>query len=128
MVVDRADLAYWDVRADRFVVEGGTYRIEVGSSSRDIAQTVTADVPGDDVRLPLTTLSSIGEVLAHPVAGPLLQQMTGAPVGGGSGSGLLGDPTIAKMLASFPIGRIASFPGSGFDMNKVRALIEAANS
>ena len=34
--VSRDDLAYWDIRVDRWVVEGGEYSVEVGASSRDI--------------------------------------------------------------------------------------------
>lgn len=45
----RADLAYWDVRVGRPVVEGGTYRVEVGASSRDIRSSVEVQVDGDAV-------------------------------------------------------------------------------
>src|SRR4051812_20685628 len=38
---DRSDLAYWDVVLQRWVVEDGTYTIEVGASSRDIRVTTT---------------------------------------------------------------------------------------
>ena len=63
-----SDLAYWDTRVDRWVVEGGAYAVEVGASSRDIRATVSVDVEGDAVRVPLTMDSSIGELMAHPVA------------------------------------------------------------
>ena len=38
--IRREDLAYWDTRVDRWVVEGGSYTVEVGASSRDIRATV----------------------------------------------------------------------------------------
>ena len=35
LTVRAHDLAYWDVRVDHWVVEGGAYTVEVGASSRD---------------------------------------------------------------------------------------------
>src|SRR5690606_7229972 len=69
--IGRNDLSYWGTRVSRWVVEGGDYTVSVGSSSRDIRGTATVDVAGDDVHIPLTAESSIGEVMAHPVAGPI---------------------------------------------------------
>ena len=74
IIVRRSDLAYWDVRSDRWVVEGGEYAIEVGASSRDLRSRTTVAVDGDAVQLPLTRESSLAEVMAHPVAGPMIQQ------------------------------------------------------
>ena len=34
--IDRADLAYWETRLGRWVVEGGEYHCAVGASSRDL--------------------------------------------------------------------------------------------
>ena len=49
MVIRRDDLAYWDVRVDRWVVEGGPYLVEVGASSRDLRGGTTIEVAGDRV-------------------------------------------------------------------------------
>ena len=70
LTVRRDDLAYWDIRVDRFVVEGGAYRVEVGASSRDLRGSATVDVAGDAPVLPLTPQSTLAAVFAHPVAGP----------------------------------------------------------
>lgn len=130
LMIHRDDLAYWDVRADRFVVEGGTYRIDVGSSSRNIAQSTTVEVTGDELRLPLTMESSLGEVMAHPVAGPIVAEQLAAmqsDSSDGTAGGFLDDPMVTQMLGSFPIGRLASFPGVGIEADQVRALIAVAN-
>ena len=42
VAVRRADLAYWDIRLDGWVVEGGEYAVEVGASSRDIRSSASA--------------------------------------------------------------------------------------
>ena len=74
ITVRRADLAYWDRRVDRFVVEGGSYTVSVGASSRDLRLTGQVTVAGDGLRIPLTLNSTIMEVLADPVAGPLVEE------------------------------------------------------
>ena len=105
--IRREDLAYWETRTGGWIVEGGRYLFEVGASSRDIRVTTEATIEGDPVTIPLTPESSIGEVMAHPVAGPIVAQaLTGSP-----GGSAFTDPTMLKMMASFPIGRIADFPG-----------------
>ncbi|MBP2414773.1 beta-glucosidase [Arthrobacter stackebrandtii] len=121
--VRREDLAYWDTRVSGWTVEGGSYTVEVGASSRDIRAAVSADVTGDVIRVPLTVDSSIGEVMAHPVAGPIIT----AAMSGGETS-LLADPSILKMLASAPIGRMMGFPGSGVEPEQLEQLLAAANA
>jgi beta-glucosidase len=124
--VRREDLAHWDTRVDRWVVEGGEYVVEVGASSRDIRQASTVDVEGETASMPLTMNSSIGEVLAHPVAGPIVQQAF-ASGGGGAAGAVMADPSLFRMMASFPIGRLASFPGMP-GRDEVEQLLAAANA
>ncbi|KQM82202.1 glycoside hydrolase family 3 C-terminal domain-containing protein [Agromyces sp. Leaf222] len=129
--VRREDLAYWDTRVDQWVVEGGEYTVEVGASSRDIRSVATVAVEGDAVSAPLSMNSSIGELIAHPVAGPIiLQALSAGNEGDGPdvGGALLADPSMFKMMASFPIGRLASFPGMPVSMDQVEQLIAASNA
>lgn len=130
VTIRREDLAYWDVRADRWVVEGGEYAIEVGASSRDLRATVTAAVDGDEVRLPLTRESSLGEVLAHPVAGPMVQ---GALAGmselfDGASSIMPEGVSMERMMASFPIGRVGMMSGGQVTPEMIDGLLAAANA
>ncbi|RXZ73178.1 glycoside hydrolase family 3 C-terminal domain-containing protein [Agromyces albus] len=124
--VRREDLAYWDIRVDRWVVEGGDYTVAVGASSRDIRSSVTVAVEGDSSAAPLTMNSTIGEVIEHPIAGEFVRQALAA--GDSAESALLADPSMFKMMASFPIGRVASFPGSPFGRDQVEQLLAAANA
>lgn len=137
--VRRSDLAYWDTRVDLWVVEDGAYGIEVGASSRDIRSATTVDVEGDPVRIPLSLESTVAEIMAHPVAGPLVAEalsatgggLLGAAAGdGGDGDGALGidQEGLAKMMGSMPIGRVATFPGSPVGVERIEQLIVAANA
>jgi beta-glucosidase len=133
LVVRREDLAYWDIRVDRWVVEGGEYTVDVAASSRDIRSTVAGEVSGDDVHQELTMNSSIGDLIAHPIAGPIVQQALGGLMGGLGGdaaaaSMMPNDEAMQKMMASFPIGRLAGFPGLPVNFEQIEQLIAAANA
>lgn len=116
--VARDDLAYWDVQADRWRVEGGTYRVEVGASSRDIRATADVEVPSDGVVPPLTAASSLGEAMAHPVIGPTVTGML-------QGAGLSDD--VMVMTSAMPLDRLPYQPGSGVTHKQVRQLLDVAN-
>ena len=122
----RATSRYWDTRVDAWVVEGGAYAVEVGASSRDIRATASVEVDGDGVRVPLTMNSSIGELMAHPVASQIIMQAMAAD--GSVTAGLMADPGMFKMMESFPIGRLASFPGMPVGREQVEQLLAAANA
>ena len=134
LVVRREDLAYWDVRVDRWVVEGGEYTVEVAASSRDIRSSVAVEVAGDEVQQDLSMNSSVGDVLAHPVAGPIVMGALGGFMSELSGadssaaSMIPDDDAMQKMMASFPIGRLVGFPGVEVTYEQVEQLIAAANA
>ncbi len=118
LTVARDDLAYWDVRADRWLVEGGTYRVEVGASSRDVRATAEAKVPADAFVAPLTPESSVGEAMAHRVIGPTVRGLLKA-------TGLSDDVMIMTM--AMPLERLPYQPGSGVTDRQVRQLLDVAN-
>ncbi|QHC56527.1 beta-glucosidase [Rathayibacter tanaceti] len=124
--VPREELAYFHPGAGRWVVEGGEYTIEVGASSRDLRQSVRAEVEGDALALPLTASSTVAEWLAHPLAGARLRQVLS------SGDGALGaavtDPGMAALLGSMPLGRLAVFPGSPLTEEALDWLVEEARA
>ena len=126
LVVEREDLAYWDTRLGRWIVEGGEYLVEVGSSSRDVRASVTVHVAGDPARVPLTSESSIGEWFADPRGAAVL----GAALATGASDGptaRLTSPEMLMMLGSLPLSRLTSFRGSPLDAGSLEKLVEAAN-
>ncbi|GLU87831.1 glycoside hydrolase family 3 C-terminal domain-containing protein [Agromyces sp. NBRC 114283] len=129
LAVRREDLAYWDVRVDRWVVEGGEYLVAVGASSRDLRAEAGVAVEGDAVRLPLTMESSIGDLMGDPVAGPIVAQALGGLFGGDPAMAAMADDEgMAKMMASFPIGRLVGFPGIPVTREQIEQLLQAANA
>jgi beta-glucosidase len=102
--VARDDLAYYDTRVGRWVVESGEYVVEAGASSRDLRVRASVTVHGDDVQVPVTVDTPIADALEDPVRGPALREALGAFLGAE------GDDVL-KVVGSFPVGRIAGFPG-----------------
>lgn len=128
--VRRADLAYWDIRVDGWVVEGGRYTVDVGASSRDIRASVSVAVDGDSLRLPLSRESSLAEVLAHPVVGEMVQGALQQMMAGMDGleSVMPEGVSMEKMMLSFPIGRMSMMGGDQISPEMIDGLIAMANA
>ena len=41
---------------------------------------------------------------------------------------MFSDPALLKMMASAPIGRMVSFPGTGVTLEQVQSLLDVANA
>ena len=123
IAIDRNDLACWDTRVDRWIVEPGEYGVEVGASSRDIRLTTTVEIAGDEVRLAIDENSTLGEVLANPAAAQALaSRFEDNPLT--SSDDALG-VDMARMMASIPLGRLAGF---GMRDEDIAAIIAAART
>lgn len=115
--LDARDLSYWHPVLGRWVVEGGEFVVAVGASSRDLRAEVAVQVTGEDVTLPLHELSTLGEALAHPVAGPVVRDaLDAAPV----------DPGLLAMATDMPLAVIADFGLAGLDRAALARLLETA--
>ncbi|WP_137845486.1 glycoside hydrolase family 3 C-terminal domain-containing protein [Microbacterium sp. 2FI] len=130
LTVRREDLAYWNVRAQEWVVEGGDYTIAVAASSRDLRSTVIVAVEGDAVATPLSRESSLAEVFAHPVAGPIVQGAMAQMMStmDGAASIMPEGVDMMAMMGSFPIGRIGMIAGPDFSAEQIDQLIAMANA
>jgi beta-glucosidase len=125
--VERAELEYWDVELERFVLEPGTYEISVGASSRDLRQSATIDLIGEPTRIDLTLESTIGEVMENPVGAPLIQIAMKSTPFDAEGSDALG-LDLARMLQGVPIYRLVAFSGGKVTRKQLDKLVEAANA
>ncbi len=103
LVARRDDLAYWDLRVDGWIVESGTYTVEVGASSRDLRTSTTVEITGDEPDLPLSLNSTYDEVFAHPVVGPTMAAACKAALAGD-------DENLLNMIGSVPVNRLDGFP------------------
>lgn len=116
------DLAYWHPGLRRWAVEGGTFEVEVGASSRDVRGTATVEVVGEPLWGELTAWSTVEEWLAHPVGGPLLSEV----LAGDDVPQL--DEATAAMLAQTPARVFASFGLAPLTVEDLDALVEKARA
>ena len=128
VLLRRSDLVYWDTRVDRWVLEGGEYLVWAGASSRDLRLSGRVAVAGDPVVVPLSMESTIGELLAHPVAGPAVQQWFHSQAGDPrAATGALGADAL-RIAASIPMAQALNFIGNMLDESQLRGLLDMANA
>lgn len=126
VLIERQDLAYWDVRGDRWVVEGGTYEVRAAASSRDIRATAEVEVEGDPFVLPLTLDSTLGEVMAAPGAAEVLGALMPVPQAAADKDALGVD--LARMMASIPVRRLLSFAAGTVTLADLEKLLTGLNA
>ncbi|MFI5852677.1 glycoside hydrolase family 3 C-terminal domain-containing protein [Streptomyces parvulus] len=107
LTLGRRAFAFWHEALERWVVEGGTFGLRVGASSRDIRVETAVTLTGDDAVLPLAPDSPAEAWLAHPSAGPWLRDAVGDE---GFGA-ILFDPDNGQMMRAIPLRRLSRFPG-----------------
>ncbi|GAA1930824.1 glycoside hydrolase family 3 C-terminal domain-containing protein [Microbacterium aoyamense] len=126
--IPRADLAYWDESVSAWVVEDGDHDVSVGASSRDIRVTGGAELVGDDIPRPLTERSTLGELMQHPVAGPMIASMGARQTShGASNDDAMGSDT-AKMMAQIPLNRMIAFSGGQIGQEQIAGLLAMADA
>ncbi len=113
------DLRYWSVPHQAWLLEGATYAVSVGSSSRDLRASATVDLAGDEPAQPLTLESTLGEILAVPGGAEVLGQALGAFAADA-------DADNAKMFAEIPAYALADFNGAGREA--VQRLLDRVNA
>lgn len=76
--LDERAFAYWSERYDDWHIESGEYEVEIGTSSRDIAATVTVALEGDGKTQPLTAWSTYGEWSSDPIGAKVVAAVAAA--------------------------------------------------
>lgn len=101
-LADRA-FAYWSERLDDWHVEGGTYTVEVGVSSRDIVSRIDVEIDDDGKIMNLDEWSTFGEWLDDPIGAPILQHVLD-DMGKEAGRPVIPDSALMVMfLRSMPL-------------------------
>ncbi|CAM3442798.1 glycoside hydrolase family 3 C-terminal domain-containing protein [Nocardioides dubius] len=121
--VPTGQLAAW-FTGRGWAVEDGEYHVAVGTSSRALTGHTHISIAGDDLTEPLHLESTIAEVIADPIAGPLVAAGL-AEQGADSADDVEG---VGQMMMSFPIGRVVRMSGGAVSTDDIQALLDAANA
>jgi beta-glucosidase len=124
--VDRHDLACWEERLDRWLVEGGEYTVLVGASSRDIRLHGPVQVQGEPRLLKIDLETTVGELLAQPNSGPVLAALYPPGALESMADSALG-MDMAKIAASTPLRVVLDFAGEAADRVALQRVIDEAN-
>jgi beta-glucosidase len=116
------DLSYWSIREHRWVLEGGTFELKVGASSRDLRLTAAIEVTAPPPTAELGGMATLQEWLAHPVGSGLLREAIGVDERGRP-RGILGDEELIRVIGNFPIRTLAAFSGLGIEHATVDHLL-----
>ena len=108
---DDKTFCYWNVRTNRWEVEGGTYTIMIGASCLDIRLSTEADVEGTTETWPYYTnrMPSYYSGLISQVEDKEFEELLGMPIPSGKWSGDLtvNDAICQMYYAKSPIARFA---------------------
>ncbi|WP_406137182.1 glycoside hydrolase family 3 C-terminal domain-containing protein [Streptomyces anulatus] len=121
--VDRADLAYFDIGADAWLVEGLTYRVDVGASSRDIRLTATITVEGDEHAAAPDADSTVGAWRAHPVGGPAIERLLERVRGTMRDAYPKEGSPRYRMIADMRLSQLAKLPIVPLDFDDIEELM-----
>ncbi len=122
LTIPVTELSYWSRIDQAWVVEGGTYVVEVGASSRDLRLSGSVDLIGDQPVRKLSLSSTVGEVISNPTAAATIMGALGTLFGAGDDM----DPELARMIMDIPLAAVAGFVGLG--AAGMQTIVDEANA
>ncbi|UYG17328.1 glycoside hydrolase family 3 C-terminal domain-containing protein [Brachybacterium huguangmaarense] len=118
LTLAHADLQYWSVALHGWAVEGGTYHVAVGASSRDLRLEGDVEVTGDETIPEVTGATTPLEIAEMPGGEEKLESFM-------SSIGLMADPEMRKMAEQIPIGRLTGI--GNVSREDLAAFIDSLN-
>jgi beta-glucosidase len=128
-ILDKRAFAYYNSEIKDWHVESGEFEILIGSSSKDILLKECIKVESTvTIRKKFTKVSTIGDVMSHPVgcviAKDLMRGFLGdeAPSTDGLGT------DMAEMMKDFVLRSMVNFSGGKFSEEMLEGLLEQLNN
>jgi beta-glucosidase len=78
-------------------------------------------------RVRLDAMATLQEWLADPAGAVALREAIGVDAEGRP-RGILGDDELARVIGSFPLSSLATFPGSGIDHDMIMKVVQGLQS
>jgi beta-glucosidase len=124
--LDRRDFSFWDEHRDRWVIESGTFTIEIGHSSRDIRAGVGVELAGDtrsvevvDRRTPL------GHFLGDPEFAATVARFAAASpmLGGGAEMPPEMQRIVTEVINGMPLEKLRIVSAGAFSNDDIDELL-----
>jgi beta-glucosidase len=128
LVLPWRDFAYYDVALHRWSVDSGAVTIALGASSRDLRLTGQVTVVGTEVAPKITVDSTLAEWAAHPAGRNVLEREMQPPADSGESAARFLSEASLKTVGSFPLSRLARFPGAHLDAARLEEFAEEVNA
>ena len=125
--LERRAFAYYDIEQGGWAVAPGSYTVQVGENASHVVAERTIALTGDVDAAALSLDSSLGDWLAHPVAGPLLQQALDAGATEKKRQRDETDGGLIHMVASIPARQFLHFPGISLSTDDLTQILEKTN-
>ncbi len=116
------DLSYWSTRTNAWELEGGTFTIAVGASSRDLRQCTEIEVDPGPYVVALHPMSTLQEWIDHPVGRAVLRESLAASPAGDL-SFLIEPSEFLQVVSSVPLKRMILMVNAGFSPTIVDELL-----
>jgi beta-glucosidase len=117
ITLDQRAFSFWSALHHDWVVESGTFAIEVGPHSRDLPLSQEVSVEAPSIAMPLTRDSTLHEWMNDPAG----RQILGHAVAAGQPSAVM-DEELLGVVGTMPMSTLANFGGMSLDQ---RALDDA---
>lgn len=128
MIIPREDLAFWDTRTGSWVVEGGSYGVSVGASSRDLRLRTSVAITGDIVHPYLGPDATMAEVAARPGVADLLAMLQPASPEDTAATGETLGMDVSSIMGSIPLDRMRALSGGQFPPELLQEILRVANT
>ncbi|MEU5346555.1 glycoside hydrolase family 3 C-terminal domain-containing protein [Streptomyces sp. NPDC020766] len=122
--LERRAFSYYDIEQGRWTVASGAYTVQVGENASRVVAEQSVTLAGDADGTVLSLDSSLGEWLAHPVAGPLLQQALDAGATEEQRQQSEANSGLIHMVASIPARQFLHFPGMSLSIDDLARILE----
>jgi beta-glucosidase len=120
------DFAFFHPGRGTWFVEGGAIGIEVGASSRNILLSTAVDIPVTPEPPLITADSPLEEWVQHPAGLALIEREMKRSGAEPYGLRFISEEGLPAM-GSAPLSRLANFPGSGIDADRLDDLVAEVN-
>lgn len=127
--LDKRSFAYYNTELMDWHVETGEFQVLIGSSSRDIRLQASITVQSTTEIVPkFHRNTTLGEIMSHPVAMPVLAQMQSMAPSSAQSSDAVSSDMMMAMMRYMPLRALLPFTGGALTEEGLAGLLDQLNN